>query len=100
LELPNLLMLRVDNRQQTHDQRSSFGIRDGWNLDPHAFRNRKARPDHLRLVPRVIEKLQIFKVKWSMVNGQWSMVNGQWSMVKRFCDRGPTSGQGNCIAGG
>jgi hypothetical protein len=45
----NALLLQINDRQQRHDKRGAFSIRNRREVNSHAAYNRKARPEQLRL---------------------------------------------------
>jgi hypothetical protein len=50
LELLEALLLGIQDRQQRLDERGPFGIRNGRELELHAFHGRKPKSDQLRQV--------------------------------------------------
>jgi hypothetical protein len=48
------LLLSINDRQQRHDQRRAFGIRNRGKVDPHAAYNRNATAKQLRLFQELL----------------------------------------------
>src|ERR1019366_2780057 len=68
----NALLLQINERQQCHDKRGAFSIRNRREVNSHAAYNRKATPEQLRLFQGLLRSYD-FRVYCLALNAlkQW-----------------------------